>query len=169
MTFRRALRALAAVSFVAALAVSSSAATLDEIRAAYRRGNDTEAEAAARSLLAGAPSPYEAAWARYLLGRVLERGDRRAESIEAYESVAIADPSSTLADDSLYYAGRLLEADSPAGATERYRRAVLLYPAGDFRPRAEERLAALARERVRAEAPRSPAAERGVSLRVFKV
>lgn len=139
MTVRPPAAVLSALAL--ALASAASAATLDDVRAALRQGNDAAAERAAREILAGAPTAYEAAWAGFLLGRSLERQNRPAEAREAYLGVPAADPSSTLVDDALFFAARLLEADSPAGAVALYRRAAL--HDGDYRRRAEAAIARL--------------------------
>lgn len=151
-----------AVALLAALAATAaSAAPLDDIRAALRQGDYASAESSARALLAGTPTPYQAAWAHYLLGRTLERAGRRTAAAAEYEAVPSADPGSTLCDDALYYAGRLLEADSPVEAAWRYRRILEAYPAGDFRERAAARLDPLL-TRVPAGAARNAPAARQV-------
>ncbi len=117
---------------------------LSEVAAAVaRRGDPAVALAAFDSLLAHAPDPGVAEEAWFERGRLLERLERHAEALTAYETLAREYPQGPLAMQSRLRAAAIRRGPlhDVAGAREAYRRILADAPAGS-----RNRLAKASRE-----------------------
>ncbi|HLF71467.1 MAG TPA: transglycosylase SLT domain-containing protein [Dehalococcoidia bacterium] len=96
----------------------------------YYRNNDyTKAEPLFRQQIDAAPNAADSAEAYYYLAAVLESKSDFAGAKEDYATAAALNPASTIADDALWWRGRLLEDDGDRdGAGALYRRILNEYP-----------------------------------------
>ncbi|PZC44496.1 MAG: soluble lytic murein transglycosylase [Chloroflexi bacterium] len=99
----------------------------------YRQSRFDDAIFTYNSLLAGAPTAAEVGVATYYLAAIDEDLGADDPAIEGYLAALAADPAGPQADDALWWAGRLLEAqDSHTLARLLFERLAAEYPASPF-------------------------------------
>jgi tetratricopeptide (TPR) repeat protein len=113
---------------------------LEDHRVAHRY------DAALETLRAMKAADLAPDWVAFTQGEVLRSAGRPREAIDAYVHCADAFPTSSLADDALYWAGVLeVTMDRPRAGVALWRRLIATYPSSALRGAAERALTQAAR------------------------
>jgi soluble lytic murein transglycosylase len=99
----------------------------------YRHNDYTQAEPALQEQIAVAPNAAESAEAYYYLAAIQESRDEKDAALANYATATVVNPNSSIADDALWWSGRILQLDDSLDeAALLYGRIVDEYPFSQF-------------------------------------